>query len=137
MNTEFQIQGVFILMLVLSLLNFVQLAVKFTSIIILSFRNQLQKGVGRNERKNASDMSRSKEKDNVGFHVKPLEAPYRSQVFDNHRGPRGAVRPPVYMIDSEIRNNAPSSANLMRSNRIQNRLQEQNNPKANDTEGMS
>ena len=82
-------------------------------------------------------MSRSKEKDNVGFHVKPLEAPYRSQVFDNHRGTRGAVRPPVYMIDSEIRNNAPSSANVMSSNQIQNRMQEQNNPEINMANNLS
>ena len=51
--------------------------------------------------------------------MKPLVAPYRSQVFDNHRDTRGAAKPPVYMVDSEIGNNL-NSFNPLSSNQTQN-----------------
>ena len=59
--------------------------------------------------------------------MKPLVAPYRSQVFDNHRDTRGAARPPVYMVDSEIRNNL-NSFNPLSSNQTQNNMRGRSNP---------
>ena len=70
-------------------------------------------------RKSASYSPNSEFKENSGFQVKPLVAPYRSQVFDSHRDTRGAARPPVYMVDSEIRNNL-NSFNPLSSNQTQN-----------------
>ena len=97
----------------------------FTLIIILLFRKQLQSSQGINKRQSTSNISNSGEPENAGFHVKPLVAPYRSQIFDNVKDTRVGVRPPVYTVGNEIRNNVRST-NVLRSNQAQNNIREEN-----------
>ena len=93
--------------------------------LILIFRKQLQSTQGGNNSKSVSNISNSGEHENVGFHVKPLVAPYRSQIFDNLKDTRVAVRPPVYTVDNEIRNSVRSN-NVLNSNQAQNNVREEN-----------
>ena len=87
------------------------------------FRKQLQNTQGKNKRKSALNISNSGEHENIGFHVKPLVAPYRSQIFDNLKDTRAAVRPPVYTVDNEIRNSVRST-NVLSSNQAQDNIRE-------------
>ena len=89
------------------------------------FRKQLQSTQGGNNSKSVSNISNSREHENVGFHVKPLVAPYRSQIFDNLKDTRVAVRPPVYTVDNEIRNSVQST-NILSPNQAQNNIREEN-----------
>ena len=89
------------------------------------FRKQLQSSQVTKKRKSALNISNSGEHENIGFHVKPLVAPYRSQIFDNLKDTRAAVRPPVYTIDNEIRSSVRST-NILSPNQAQNNIREEN-----------
>ena len=82
------------------------------------FRYQNLPVQGKNPAKLNSPSSTPTAHENLSFQVQPLVAPYRSQVFDHRRDTQEASKPPVYIVDNEIRNNL-NSVNALRSNQTQ------------------